>query len=395
MAPLRLKASPIRTAVISGTSLAATHAQDLLESLDFTTGVRETVGWRVVRTAFSSMAWKGVLLVLLDGIPLLGGLASAYALDGLPVSMVQQVEVIHGPASARFGSQGSEGDQRGVGSLHVGDASASARLDGHGRLQVAGSGVFGREEMPWQLGLDGLHFQRRIDDNGDGFTDAPNVERIVTTLRHQRTSETRNSRLTAKGYLEERFGGATDFKEVDRGTDKAYGERIDLARAEVTWGSAPKEGNGWTLQGGGAFHQQSSTYGLTDFDAQEVVANFDAFHSGWSWSEGQTLRGGLSLLWDLYTDETPASSDMNVWVPAAFAEVSGSRGAMSWIHGMRVELPSNHKVVVAPRVNVKWSPTSLWDARFNAGRGYRRVHLFTEEHAALDGRGKFGSVRVD
>ena len=154
------------------------------------------------------------------------------------------------------------------------------RVDGHGRVQVAGSGVFGREEMPWQLGLDGLHFQRRIDDNGDGFTDAPNVERIVTTLRHQRTSETRNSRLTAKGYLEERFGGQLDFKEVDRGTDKAYGERIDLARAEVTWGSAPKEGNGWTLQGGGAFHQQSSTYGLTDFDAQEVVANFDAFHSG-------------------------------------------------------------------------------------------------------------------
>ena len=388
MAPLRLKASPIRTAVISGTSLAATHAQDLLESLDFTTGVRETVGCGVCGTNSVQLnGMEGVYsLVLLDGIPLLGGLASAYALDGLPVSMVQQVEVIHGPASARFGSQAVGGVINVVlAPLHVGDAFASARLDGHGRLQVAGSGVFGREERPWQLGLDGLHFQRRIDDNGDGFTDAPNVERIVTTLRHQRTSETRNSRLTAKGYLEDRFGGQLDFKEVDRGTDKAYGERIDLARAEVTWGSAPKEGNGWTLQGGGAFHQQSSTYGLTDFDAQEVVANFDAFHSGWSWSEGQTLRGGLSLLWDLYTDETPASTDMNVWVPAAFAEVSGSRGAMSWIHGMRVELPSNHKVVVAPRVNVKWSPTSLWDARFNAGRGYRRVHLFTEEHAALDG----------
>ena len=38
-----------------------------------------------------------------------------------------------------------------------------------------------------------------------------------------------------------------------------------------------------------------------------------------------------------------------------------------------------------PRVNVKWSPSALWDARLNAGRGYRRVHLFTEEHAALDG----------
>ena len=132
-------------------------------------------------------------------------------------------------------------------------------------------------------------------------------------------------------------------------------------------------------------HHQSSTYGFTDFEAREVVANLDAFHSGWSWSEGQRLRGGLSLLWDVFTDETPASSDMNVWVPAAFAEMTGSRGTLSWIHGLRVELPSNHGVVLAPRMNVKWSPTTLLDARINAGRGYRRVHLFTEEHAALDG----------
>ena len=388
MTPMRLKASPIRTAVISGTSLAAAHAQDLLESLDFTTGVRESVACGVCGTNSVQLnGMEGVYsLVLLDGVPLLGGLASAYALDGLPISMVQQVEVIQGPASARFGSQAVGGVINVVLSpLHVGDAFASARLDGHGRVQVSGSGVFGREDMPWQIGVDGLHFQRRIDDNGDGFTDAPTMERLVATLRHQRFTENRRSRLTAKGYVEERFGGQLDFKEADRGTDESYGERIDLARAEFTFSSSPEAERGWTVQGGGAFHQQSSTYGLTDFDATEVVANLDAFHSGWSWSEGQRLRGGLSLLWDLYADETPASSDMNVWVPTAFAEMTGSRGTLSWIHGLRVELPSNHGVVLAPRMNFKWSPTTLWDARINAGRGYRRVHLFTEEHAALDG----------
>ena len=388
MTPMRLKASPIRTAVISGTSLAAAHTQDLLESLDFTTGVRESVACGVCGTNSVQLnGMEGVYsLVLLDGVPLLGGLASAYALDGLPISMVQQVEVIQGPASARFGSQAVGGVINVVLSpLHVGDAFATARMDGHGRVQVSGSGVFGREEMPWQIGLDGLHFQRRIDDNGDGFTDAPTMERLVATLRHQHSTSTRMSRLTARGYLEERFGGQLEFEESDRGTDNSYGERIDLARAEVTWGSAPESAQGWTFQGGGAFHHQSSTYGLTDFEAREVVVNLDAFHSGWSWSEGQRLRGGLSLLWDVYTDETPASSDMNVWVPAAFAEMSGSRGTLSWIHGLRVEIPSNHGVVVAPRVNVKWSPAALWDARLNAGRGYRRVHLFTEEHAALDG----------
>ena len=243
MTPMRLKASPIRTAVISGTSLAAAHTQDLLESLDFTTGVRENVACGVCGTNSVQLnGMEGVYsLVLLDGVPLLGGLASAYALDGLPISMVQQVEVIQGPASARFGSQAVGGVINVVLSpLHIGDAFASARMDGHGRVQVSGSGVFGREEMPWQIGLDGIHFQRRIDDNGDGFTDAPTMERLVTTLRHQRSTRTRRSRLTAKGYVEERFGGQLEFEETDRGTDNSYGERIDLARAEVTWGSAPR-----------------------------------------------------------------------------------------------------------------------------------------------------------
>ena len=93
----------------------------------------------------------------------------------------------------------------------------------------------------------------------------------------------------------------------------------------------------------------------------------------------------MSLLWDVYTDETPASSDMNVWVPAVFGEYAGESGRWSWIHGLRIERPSDQGTVVAPRVNVKWTPHPAWDMRFNAGRGYRRVHLFTEEHAALDG----------
>ena len=388
MSPTRLKESPIRTAVISGSSLSDVHAQDLVESLDFTTGVRETVGCGVCGT--NSVYLNGMegaySLVLLDGVPLLGGLASAYALDGIPLNMVQQVEVIQGPSSARFGSQAVGGVINVVlAPLHLGDAFSSLRLDGHGRFQTSGSAVLGRENALWQVGVDGIHFQRRIDDNGDGFTDAPNIDRVVTTLRHQHLSNERQSRLTARLFVEERFGGETGFREVDRGTDRTYGECIDLLRSEMTWGSAPRRGRGWTFQGGGAFHRQNSTYGMTAFDAQEWIANVDAFHSGWSWSENQYLRGGASLLWDVYKDETPASSDMNVWVPSLFGEYVGEAGSWSWIHGVRVEKPSTQNWVVAPRINVKWTPHSIWDVRFNSGRGYRRVHLFTEEHAALDG----------
>ena len=393
LTPMSVKASPIRTQVVSGESLRSLKAQDVAEALDFTNGVRETVACGVCGTNDLHInGLEGVYtLVLLDGIPLLGGLASAYALDGIPLSMVQQVEVVQGPASARFGSQAVGGVVNVVlAPLTPGRSAANVRLDSHSRYQASASATFGRPDAAWQVGLDGLNFERRLDGNGDGFTDAPTLQRGVATLRHQRRGDERAVRLTGRLFAEERFGGELDFEERDRGTTRSYGERVDLLRSEWVFGSRPVTGKGWTYQGGAAYHRQASTYGLTSFNAEEFTASFDAYHSGWSWRDHRRVTGGASLLWDIYQDETPVDSDMNVWIPAVFAEYSGeSKGGAgqaqwSWIHGLRIEKPSDRAPVLAPRVNVKWSRNNS-DVRLNLGRGYRRVHLFTEEHAALDG----------
>ena len=136
MSPARLKESPIRTTVLASTTLNAVPAQDLVESLDFTNGIRETIGCGVCGTNSVQLNGMGGVysLVLVDGVPMLGGLASAYALDGIPLSMIQQVEVIQGPASARFGSQAVGGVINVVlAPLHRGDAFARLRVDSHGR----------------------------------------------------------------------------------------------------------------------------------------------------------------------------------------------------------------------------------------------------------------------
>ena len=392
LSPMRMKDSPIRTQVLSGASLRRIPADDATEAIDFTNGVRETVGCGVCGTnTIQINGLEGVYtLVLLDGVPLLGGLASAYALDGIPLGMIQQVEVIQGPASARFGSQAVGGVINIVlASIRPGHGRASATLDTHGRLLVSANSAFGSDEAPWQIGADVQRFTTRIDDNGDGYTDAPTVERGVLTLRKQHRLKQRRWRTTLRTLAEERFGGALDFREADRGLDTRYGERIDLLRIEGVTGSSPLDGQGWRFQGGAAYHRQQSTYGTTNFNAEEWTSQIDAFHSGWSVGERGRFTGGASLLWDRYTDETPADSDMNVWVPAVFAEYSGTssgrRPRWTWIHGLRIERPSDQGLIMAPRINLKWAPAPTLDIRFNAGRGYRRVHLFTEEHAALDG----------
>lgn len=392
LSPLRMKDSPIRTQVLAGSSLRRIPADDATEAIDFTNGVRETLGCGVCGTnSLQINGLEGVYtLVLLDGVPLLGGLASAYALDGIPLGMIQQVEVIQGPASARFGSQALGGVINIVlAPIRPGHGRASATLDTHGRLLVSANSAFGSDESPWQIGADVQRFTTRIDDNGDGYTDAPTLERGVLTVRKQHQGNQRRWRTTLRTLAEERFGGALDFREADRGLETRYGERIDLLRIEGVAGSSPLDGQGWRFQGGAAYHRQQSTYGTTNFNAEEWTTNVDAFHSGWSVGERGRFTSGASLLWDRYTDETPADSDMNVWVPAAFAEYSGTsseeRPRWTWIHGLRIERPSDQGLIVAPRINLKWAPAANLDFRFNAGRGYRRVHLFTEEHAALDG----------
>ena len=395
LSAMQLKESPIRTQVLAGKSLREIPADDATEALDFSNGIRETIACGICGTNDIHInGLEGVYtLVLIDGVPLLGGLASAYALDGIPLSMIQQIEVIQGPASARFGSQAVGGVINVVLSpLRSGASSGSIGLDTHGRFTATSSTTWGPDDAPWQLGLDAHRFANRIDDNGDGMTDAPTIERIVGTLRHQRSSAKRHWRSTLRGYAEKRFGGAMAFTEEDRGTSNRYGERIDLLRGEWLVGGAPRGANGMTFQGGLSFHGQESNYGLTAFDAREYTANAEAFHSGWSWKENRRITAGMSILWDNYQDETPADSDMNVVVPALYVEHTGSSEErdggykrFTWIHGLRIEKPSNAGVIIAPRINFKWSPSSALDFRLNAGRGYRRVHLFTEEHAALDG----------
>ena len=139
LSAMKLKESPIRTQVLAGRSLRDIPADDAAEALDFSNGIRENIACGICGTNDIHVnGLEGVYtLVLIDGVPLLGGLASAYALDGIPLNMIQQVEVIQGPASARFGSQAVGGVINVVlNPLSSGQTSGSISLDSHERMKI-------------------------------------------------------------------------------------------------------------------------------------------------------------------------------------------------------------------------------------------------------------------
>ena len=59
--------------------------------------------------------------------------------------------------------------------------------------------------------------------------------------------------------------------------------------------------------------------------------------------------------------------------------------AWKLLKGIRWDQHKNHGAIIAPRLNVKWTPNERTSLRWNTGTGFRVVHLFTEDHAALSG----------
>lgn len=44
-------------------------------------------------------------MVLIDGMPIVSGLSTVYGLSGIPNSLIEQVEIVKGPASSLYGSE--------------------------------------------------------------------------------------------------------------------------------------------------------------------------------------------------------------------------------------------------------------------------------------------------
>ena len=79
----------------------------LFQALQIVNGVRPQINCSVCSTGDVHInGMEGpYTMVTIDGMPVIGGLASVYGLNGIPNSMIQQMEVVKGPASTLFGSE--------------------------------------------------------------------------------------------------------------------------------------------------------------------------------------------------------------------------------------------------------------------------------------------------
>lgn len=384
--------SAVPVEVYSPVFLKKNPVPNIFESLQLVNGVRPQLNCNVCNTG--DIHINGLegpyTMVLIDGMPIVSGLSTVYGLSGIPNSLIEQVEIVKGPASSLYGSEA-------VGGLiniitrhpdHAPTFFADLNQTSWGELNVdVGTSYSLGVKARGLLGINTYYYNIPIDNNQDNFTDVTLQKRVSlfnkwSFVRHKN----RLMNLAARVFYEDRWGGEMQWKKKYRGGSEIYGESIYTARYELLGNyQLPVKGK-WLFSFSYTNHGQNSVYGDVKYLAKQQIG-FGQLTLDANWEKHDLLMG-LALRYQYYNDNTPATflSADKVWLPGLFLqdEITLSNSQTILI-GNRLDYDSRHGFIYTPRLAYRWKPDQETVLRINAGTGFRVVNLFTEEHAALTG----------
>ncbi|PZX53989.1 outer membrane receptor for ferrienterochelin and colicins [Algoriphagus ratkowskyi] len=391
--------SPVPVEVYNANFFRANPTPSIFESLQNVNGVRPQINCNVCNTG--DIHINGLegpyTMVLIDGMPIVSGLATVYGLTGIPQALIDRVEVVKGPASTLYGSEAVGGLINVI--TKKPEAAPLVSTDffatgwGEMNLDLGLRSNWGKK-IQSLTGINGFYYDNPIDNNGDGFTDVTLSKRIsfFQKINVQRPDD-RLFTMAGRYVYEDRWGGEMDWTSADRGGDEVYGESIYTSRWETfgTWQLPTSENMNFQFSANG--HNQNSVYGTTIYKASQYIG-----FGQLTWAKTAQKHGlllGLAYRYTYYDDNTSATSRLNldenapsvIHLPGVFLQDEIKLTAnQSLLLGARYDYNSIHGSIFSPRVNYKLSSSDKHTVlRLSAGNGFRVANVFTEDHAALTG----------
>ncbi|NNE56294.1 MAG: TonB-dependent receptor plug domain-containing protein, partial [Flavobacteriales bacterium] len=213
MREMSILQSPVKTEVATAALLEAIPSYSVIESISMVNGVQEVVSCGVCGT--NDIHINGMegayTLVLIDGMPIMSSLASVYGFNGIPTSLIKQVEIVKGPSSTLYGTEAVGGviniitkKPQDISRLAFG---ASYSTHDEFNADILAAPQLG-DKINFLISGNLFRNEKRLDDNGDNFTDIPLSERysIFSKLSFDRPQD-RKASIAFRYYDEERWGG--------------------------------------------------------------------------------------------------------------------------------------------------------------------------------------------
>ena len=388
--------SPVPVDIITAKFIYKNPVPSIFEGLSYVNGVRPQLNCNVCSTG--DIHINGLegpyTMVLIDGMPMVSGLSTVYGLSGIPNSLIDRVEIVKGPASTLYGSEAVGGliniitKNPSKAPTFSADVFSTSWLDHNVDLGVK---LTPNQRLSSLLGVNYFSYQNALDKNKDGFTDLTLQKRVsIFNKWSLRLPDNKLATIAARYYYEDRWGGDMRWNKSYRGGSEIYGESIYTSRFELLGSYQLPTSEKLTLQYSFSSHHQNSVYGNVLFNADQKIGFAQLL---WDKEAGKhNLLFGTPFRYTFYNDNTPATRYLDgndhadqIYLPGIFIQDEIKLGPHSVLLGARYDYNSRHGSIFTPRAayKVKFNQTDV--IRFNVGRGFRIVNLFTEDHAALTG----------
>jgi outer membrane receptor protein involved in Fe transport len=434
----------LKTEVIGAEMIDNRNAVNLSEALANTSGIN-------VSNECSMCAVKRIMLngmkgeqttILVDGLQMYAMISGFYAVDAIPTTGVDRIEVARGAGASLIAAEAiggvvniisAEPTRTGV------ELDASIGENGYDKASIYATGMF--NEGSTRLSLVGQRDRReQMDADGNGVNESPLQDNRNLILRlSQDIGSGDNFTLRAARTDAVIFGGpmlGESFADgVAASIDTVLGRFAYNPSEQLFAGNDVRErfvGNAWettewistereelaaswlhelnarwnmTLSATRAEHRQDSFYEGFDYRAEDIMyfgdARFNVFLNA-----QHRLTFGADLRDERMRSDSRAGSANPDYASDAFDyQVNGFYLKDTWSATPDIELslalrydtikadftdPSKpgreiDEQILSPRLDARWLHGEHWTSRFSAGRGYRApLSFFETDHGILD-----------
>ncbi len=337
-------------------------------------------------------------MILIDGVPAMSGIAGIYALNALPMNVIDKIEILKGASSTLYGSEAIAG----VINIKTKTPSRTPKfytnvmltsmLEANADISV--SFKMKRASSFFTFGSESFNY--RWDINGDNFMDIPLVNRANFYNKWSFTrKDNRLANIYARYLFEDRLGGQKDLPRRTTGSDKYYSEWIRTHQWQAGFQYQLPVKEKFLFMADFSEHRQNAYYGLNYYKGTQRTG-FAQFTWDKKPNETNEVLFGVSYRVYHYADNTGLSEDTVTGtgklshIVAAFAEDEFTiKDVHKLLLGVRVDYTTRNGPIPAPRINYKWNSYDEKNVvRAGVGTGYRIPNLLNEGFGVLSGSRK-------
>lgn len=342
--------------------------------------------------------------ILVEGMPLVQGLAYPYGPNSYPGTMIEKIFVTKGANSVLQGFESISGQINME--FHKPESApklfANIFANSFGESQY-NLNYFVKRKAWNNLSVGHLTLPaNNIDRDRDGFRDVVRSQRVSFYNRWSYDNPEKPKWRTsiAMRYLNEnREGGLTNYNfEEHKGTSKVYGQNVHIQHLDF----ANKTNYIWNDKTSlillvSAFAQdQQSYFGVKSYHGSQLNITSTMYADYYYGSQNHNLKAGVSHRHNRLKENIQFLEPLNDLdydgiyhtdydIPGFFVENKWSISQFTILTGLRYDKLGRFGWKLTPRVLVRANLTENTDIRFNIGKGYRMAHIFSENASLLAG----------